>query len=113
MFTKNHLLTIALSLALGTTVLGKAHAAKPYETCSGKLMLDRARLPATSVRGNLGIGFETEGFCLLPASERQRILRTCKLEQPCTVIGISELSCGPDCTRIVKIISIFAGNVRD
>lgn len=107
---KHLLIIVLISFALGT-VLGKAPAAEPYETCSGKLMYDRARLPATSVRGDLGIGFETEGFCLLPASERQHILRTCKLEQPCTVIGIAKPTCGPDCTRIVKIISIFAGNI--
>jgi hypothetical protein len=104
-----HLLTIVLiSLALGT-VSGKAHAAEPYKTCSGVLVQDH---------GKLYIGFEeegerVEGECRLPVPERNRILQACKLQEPCTVIGITKLNCGPDCTSMVKIISVFAGNIKE
>jgi hypothetical protein len=100
------LATIVMAIAmLGT----KAHAAKPYDVCSGVLRQDH---------GKLLIGFEeegepVEGACLLPVPERNRILQACKLQQPCTVIGITKLTCGPDCTNMVTVISVFAGNIKE
>jgi hypothetical protein len=86
-----------------------AHAEKPYDVCSGVLLQDH---------GKLLIGFEengepVEGSCLLPVSERNRILQACKLQQKCTVVGIIKPTCGPDCTSMAKVVSVFAGNVKD
>jgi hypothetical protein len=103
--------TIVAIIVMVFTVLGTpAHAAtKQYDTCSGRLLQDH---------GKLLIGFEedgepVEGECRLPMSEQKHILQACKLNQPCTVIGITKPTCGPDCTSMVTVISVFAGTIKE
>lgn len=99
--------TAAILLTIGVLIgaMPRAHAAEPYDICNGTLML---------VKQRLGIVGKLEGFCLLPTAERGRILRACKLNKPCTAIGVSQLlTCGADCFRLVKVVAVFAGNVAE
>jgi hypothetical protein len=93
----------ALIAALLLSVTG-ATAAEAYDTCNGRLMQERNQLYIASEID----GEQVEGECQLPASQRNRILRACQVKQLCTVVGITKNTCGPDCTSMVKIISISA-----
>ena len=102
----------ALTKGRNPTPAGTPTTAAPYDTFSGVLI---------SGQGDLVLNFKengefVEGAVFLPRVERHRILRACKLNQPCTVIGITgppTPKCGPDCANVVKIISVFAGNIRE
>jgi hypothetical protein len=95
------------TLIAAATLLALASPAFAYETCSGKLMQDSGHLYVSSEID----GEQVEGECRLPASQRNRVLQACRLNRPCTVVGVTKNTCGPDCTSVVKIISVFAGNI--
>jgi hypothetical protein len=98
------------ALLVGVATMAHAQIYNPHEVCSGFLRSDKT---------GLTIGFEeggqpVEGACLLPKSESRRIKQACKVDQPCTVIGVrSDPKPFPDGAHIVKIIAVFAGHLNE